>query len=79
MFTDRFLKLPVIVHEEEGDGVVVDMRVNPFIIETYCADVIEYDGENQEKLTADAVRVYCKNDELIVLLTIQQFEALLNK
>jgi hypothetical protein len=79
MFTDRFLKLPVIISEEDGDGVVVDMRVNPFIIETYCADKIEYDGEDGTKVTSDAVRVYCRNDELIVALNIHDFEVILNK
>jgi hypothetical protein len=78
MFTDRFLRLPVIISEEEGEGVIVDMRMNPFIIENYCADKIEYDGEN-DKVEADVVRVYCRNDELIVMMNMEQFEALLNK
>jgi len=78
MFTDRFLRLPVIISEEEGDGVIVDMRMNPFIIENYCADKIEYDGKT-DKVEADVVRVYCRNDELIVMMSMEQFEALLNK
>jgi hypothetical protein len=79
MFTDRFLRLPVIISEEEGEGVIVDMRMNPFIIENYCADKIEYDGEGGVKVEADVVRVYCRNDELIVMMNMEQFEALLNK
>lgn len=79
MFTDRFLRLPVIFSDDEGDGVVVDLRLNPFIIESYCADRIEYDGENGQKVTTDGVKVYCKNDELIVLMPIDEFEQVLNK
>lgn len=78
MFTDRFLRLPVVISEEDGDGVIVDMRMNPFIIENYCADRIEYDKE-KGKVEADVVRVYCRNDELIVMMNMDQFEALLNK
>jgi hypothetical protein len=78
MFTDRFLRLPVIISEEEGEGVIVDLRINPFVIESYCADKIEYDGETG-KVEADVVRVYCRNDELIVMMNMDQFEALLNK
>lgn len=81
MFTDRFIKLPVVFSEGEdiGEGVIVDLRLNPFSIEYYCEERVSYTGENGEIIEQPAVRVYCKNDEHIVMIPIADFERKLNE
>lgn len=80
MFTDRFIKLPVVFSEGEdiGEGVIVDLRLNPFAIEYYCEERVTYNNESGQEIEQPAVRVYTKNDEHIVMMPIAEFERKLN-
>jgi hypothetical protein len=89
MLTDRFIKIPVYIYdaaEEELTGkdgyhcekMVVETRVNPFEI-TYYRATVENDAEySEENLIWTTINL--KNGEqLTALMTIQEFEELLNK
>lgn len=78
MFTNRFLKLPVILHKEDHPSIIGNVRLNPFSIEAYYADEITYEAEAGQTQTSDCVHVLTKNDELHIMLSISEFEKILN-
>jgi hypothetical protein len=78
MFTDRFLKVQALHIIGEGEARIIDLRLNPFMIEAYTDHRVVYDNEAGMELEVPAVFVYTKFGEFEVLETIDDFEKLLN-
>lgn len=78
MLTDRFLKLPIILHKEDHPSIIGNVRLNPFSIEAYYADEITYEVEQGLTQTSDCVHILTKNDEMHIMMGIEDFEKILN-
>ena len=86
MFTDRFIKLPVVFFGATADGeddfneaIVSSLRVNPFTIESYGEEEVSFKDNSGVEVNSKAVRIYCRNDEHLIMMPIDEFEKKLNE
>jgi len=78
-FTDRFVKLKVMLQGPERTALITYIYVNPMTIDAFTEEVVTYDLEYQNQIEEDAVRVWTKHDIHLVMMHIDDFMEMLNK
>lgn len=78
MFTDRFLNVKAIHSDEDGNGIIIRLRLNPFSIEGYTEDYVSFTDQAGVEVEAASTFVYTKFGEFQILEHIDDFEKLLN-
>ena len=78
-FTDRFVKLKVMLEGPERTALITYIYVNPMTIDAFTDEVITYDLEYEKQVEEHAVRVWTKHDIHLVVMHIEDFMEMLNK
>jgi hypothetical protein len=62
-----------------GSALITQVYINPMTIDAFTEETVTYDLEYQSGVEQDAVRVWTKHDLYLVLMSVDEFKALLNK
>jgi hypothetical protein len=77
-FTDRFVKLKVMLEGPDRTALITHVYINPMTIDAFTDEMVTYDLDYEKGVEQGAVRVWTKHDIHLVLMPIEDFMDLLN-
>ncbi len=78
-FTDRFVKLKVMLQGPDRTALITHIYVNPMTIDAFTEEMVTYDLDYEKQIEEDAVRVWTKHDIHLVMMHVDDFMEMLNK
>lgn len=77
--SDRFIKVPMVIMDDEGQVFTAELRIIPFIIEAYLPSKVSYTDDEGCEVEDDATKIYTKSGfEYDLLMSIEEFEKLID-